>query len=104
MKHNVPLWLDHVLEFEFNVRIHGLHILVETIQKRDTRWNGHSLDILIAYVINVLYQGANGVGVRDNHTSITGSHGRDDDRVEKWHDPIGSIFERFSSGCFQLLR
>lgn len=101
---DLPLRLDHVLEFKFNVRIDGLHILVQSVKKRDTCWDCHSFDILVTYVINVFHQGANGVGMRNNHTPITCSNRRDDNRVEKRHDPIGGIFERFGSGCLQLLR
>ena len=90
---DLPFRFHHISKFQFHLLIDRFHGLVESVEEGYPRWNGNSLDILIADVVNLFNQGSDGVRMRDYQTFVTSLHGWHNDIVVKWHNVLGRIFE-----------
>jgi hypothetical protein len=91
LKHDAPFGFHQVPEFQLNVRIDWLHIVIQTVQEWDAGRYGHTLDIFVADIINVFDQGADRIGVADNQTLFARLETGSNDGLEKGEDAIGRI-------------
>mmetsp|Transcript_10217 Transcript_10217/g.18066 ORF Transcript_10217/g.18066 Transcript_10217/m.18066 type:complete len:219 (+) Transcript_10217:809-1465(+) len=68
---SVAFGFDHVSKFEFCHRTNRSKVLIKSIQKRNARWNRHTLNVFVADSINILYKGSNRISMRHHQTFVT---------------------------------